>query len=183
MNVSSSKFISLVPMHPSIAITVSALLAALVALIVTVCVAVPLAVLSRELDDRVVEIIEGVSKLVAAVCILQLSLKIPKFLGVYASKKGEDGATIGLSLKSIRFNVAWNIWRELAEIGVFLIPFFLGGEAIAVPLSGLAGIAVGGLLGGIIYFANKLLKNKFWLAAFMAILLLMLSTGLFVGGW
>ncbi|KAL3816989.1 hypothetical protein ACHAXA_010109 [Cyclostephanos tholiformis] len=164
------------------AITVSALLAALVALIVTVCVAVPLAVLSRELDDRVVEIIEGISKLVAAVCILQLSLKIPKFLGVYASKKGEDGATIGLSLKSIRFNVAWNIWRELAEIGVFLIPFFLGGEAIAVPLSGLAGIAVGGLLGGIIYFANKLLKNKFWLAAFMAILLLMLSTGLFVGG-
>jgi hypothetical protein len=42
-------------------------------------------------------------------------LKIPKFLGVYPSKKGEDGLTVGLSIKSIRFNVAWNIWREVAE--------------------------------------------------------------------
>ncbi len=145
--------------------------------------AIPLAVLSQDLDETAVIIIEGVSKLVAAVCILQLSLKIPKFLGVYASKKGEDGVTIGLSLKSIRFNVAWNIWREVAEIGVFLIPFFLGEGAKAIPLSGIAGIAVGALLGGMIYLANKRLDNKFWLAAFMAILLLMLSTGLFVGGW
>jgi len=165
------------------AITVSALLAALVALIVTIAVAVPLALLSRDLDDRVVELIEGISKLVAAVCILQLSLKIPTFLGVYASKKGEDGRTIGLSLKSIRFNVAWNIWREMAEIGVFLIPFFLGEGALAIPLSGLAGIAVGALLGGLIYYANKAMKNKVWLAAFMAILLLMLSVGLFTMGW
>ena len=165
------------------AITISALLAALVALIVTIAVAVPLALLSRDLDDRIVELIEGISKLVAAVCILQLSLKIPKFLGVYAGKKGDDGRTIGLSLQSIRFNVAWNIWREMAEIGVFLIPFFLGEGAIAIPLSGLAGIAVGAMLGGLIYYANKAMKNKIWLAAFMAILLLMLSVGLFTMGW
>jgi len=164
------------------AITVSALLAALVAIIVTMCVAIPLAVLSRDLDETAAIIIEGVSKIVAAICILQLSLKIPKFLGVYASKKGEDGVSIGLSLKSIRFNVAWNIWREIAEIGVFLIPFFLGDGAKAIPLSGIAGIVVGALLGGLIYLANKRCKNKFWLAAFMAILLLFLSTGLFVGG-
>jgi high-affinity iron transporter len=169
--------------HTYTAITVSALLAALVALIVTIAVAVPLALLSRDLDERIVELIEGISKLVAAVCILQLSLKIPKFLGVYASKKGDDGRTIGLSLQSIRFNVAWNIWREMAEIGVFLIPFFLGEGAIAIPLSGLAGIAVGAMLGGLIYYANKAMKNKIWLAAFMAILLLMLSVGLFTMGW
>ena len=166
------------------AITYSALLASLVAVIVCACVAIPLAVLSKNLDDTVATIIEGVSKIVAAICILQLSLKIPKFLGVYASKKGADGATIGLSLKSIRFNVAWNIWREVAEIGVFLIPFFLQGEgAKAIPLSGLIGIVVGVALGAIIYLANKKMNNKFWLAAFMAILLLFLSTGLFVGGW
>jgi high-affinity iron transporter len=105
------------------------------------------------------------------------------FLGVYASKKGDDGRTVGMSLKSIRFNVAWNIWREMAEIGVFLIPFFLGEGALAIPLSGLAGIAVGAMLGGLIYYANKAMKNKVWLAAFMAILLLMLSVGLFTMGW
>lgn len=153
------------------------------AVLVTAAVAIPLGILSKDIDDRAVEMIEGISKLVAAVCILQLSLKIPKFLDVYASKKDEGGVTIGLTLQSIRFNVGWNLWREIAEIGVFLIPFFLGEGAIAIPLSGLAGIIVGALLGALIYFANKTMNNKVWLAAFMAILLLMLSTGLFVGGW
>lgn len=165
------------------AINMAAGLAALVAIILIICVAIPLGLLSREFDEHVAEIIEGVSKVVAAFCILQLSLKMPKFLGLYASKKGEDGVEIGLSLKSIRFNVAWNIWREVAEIGVFLIPFFLeGSKAKAIPLSGLAGIAVGAILGAIIYVANKRMKNKTYLAVFMAVLLLFLATGLFTGG-
>jgi high-affinity iron transporter len=165
------------------AVNQAALLAIVLALVVIAAAAIPLALLSRNLDPRVVEFIEGISKLVAAVCVLQLSLKIPKFLGVYPSKKGEDGLTVGLSLKSIKFNVAWNIWREVAECGAFLLPFFLTGEgAKAVPLSGLIGIVVGGLMGAIIYVANKQLKNKTWLAVFMAALLLFLSVGLFVGG-
>ena len=165
------------------AINAAAGWASLVAIILIICVAVPLGLLSREFDEKVGDVIEGVSKVVAAFCILQLSLKMPKFLGLYASKKGKDGVQIGLTLKSIRFNVAWNIWREVAEIGVFLIPFFLEGEkAKAIPLSGIAGIAVGGILGGIIYIANKRLENKTWLAVFMATLLLFLATGLFTGG-
>lgn len=165
------------------AVNMAALFACILALITIAIVAIPLALLSKNLDPRVVEFIEGISKLVAAVCVLQLSLKIPKFLGVYPSKKGEDGLTVGLSLKSIRFNVAWNIWREVAECGAFLLPFFLTGEgAKAIPLSGVIGIAVGGLMGIAIYYANKMLKNKAWLAAFMATLLLFLSVGLFTGG-
>ena len=161
----------------------AALFAFFLALVTIAIVAIPLALLSKNLDPRVVEFIEGVSKLVAAVCVLQLSLKIPKFLGVYPSKKGEDGLTVGLSVKSIRFNVAWNIWREVAECGAFLLPFFLTGEgAKAIPLSGLIGLVVGGAMGIAIYYANRLLKNKAWLAAFMATLLLFLSVGLFVGG-
>lgn len=165
------------------AVNMAALFACVLALVTIVIVAIPLALLSKNLDPRVVEFIEGVSKLVAAICVLQLSLKIPKFLGVYPSKKGEDGLTVGLSIKSIRFNVAWNIWREVAECGAFLLPFFLTGEgAKAIPLSGVIGIAVGGLMGAAIYVANKQLKNKVWLAVFMATLLLFLSVGLFVGG-
>jgi len=158
-------------------------LATLVALIIIICTAIPLAILSKEFDEKVGDVIEGVSKVVAAICILQLSLKMPKFLGLYASKKNPDGPEIGLSLKSIKFNVAWNIWREVAEVGVFLIPFFLQGEkAKSIPLSALAGIAVGLALGMLIYWANRKLTNKTWLAVFMALLLLFLSTGLFTGG-
>lgn len=165
------------------AVTVSALFAFVLAIIVIAIVAVPLALLSKNLNPRVEQFIEGISKLIAAVCVLQLSLKIPKFLGVYPSKKGEDGLTIGLSLKSIRFNVAWNIWREVAECGAFLLPFFLSGEnAKSIPLSGLIGIAVGAAFGALIYFANQQLKSKSFLAFFIATLLLFLSVGLFVGG-
>ncbi|KAL7475895.1 hypothetical protein ACHAW6_001786 [Cyclotella cf. meneghiniana] len=165
------------------AVDTAALFAIGLAFFVIACAAIPLALLSRNLDERVVEFIEGISKLVAAICVLQLSLKIPKFLGVYPSKKGEDGLTVGLSLKSIRFNVAWNIWREVAECGAFLIPFFLTGQgAKAIPLSGLIGIAVGGLMGVIIYYSNKRLEDKTWLAVFMSAILLFLSVGLFVGG-
>lgn len=165
------------------AITNAALLATFVAILVVIAVAVPLGLLSQDLDEKTADIIEGVSKIVAAICILQLSLKIPKWLGVYHSKKlNSDGVVVGLSIKSIRFNVAWNIWREVAECGVFLIPFFLGEGAIAIPLSAVVGIVVGLALGGAIYYANKKLQNKNWLAFFMAAVLGMLSVGLFTGG-
>lgn len=165
------------------AITNAALIASAIAILVVICVAVPLGVLSRDLDERTAEIIEGVSKIVASICILQLSLKIPKWLGVYASNKmNADGTFVGLSLKSIRFNVAWNIWREVAECGIFLIPFFLGEGATAIPVSALVGIVVALIIGLGIYWGNKKLKKKGLLAFFMAAVLGMLSVGLFTGG-
>ena len=81
-------------------ITKSALIAAAIAVLVVLAVAIPLAVLSQDLDARAAEIIEGVSKVVAEICILQLSLKIPKWLGIYASKNNSDEAIVGLSMLS-----------------------------------------------------------------------------------
>ena len=165
------------------AITVSALVASFVAIAVIAIVAIPLGLLSRNFDPRVSTIIEGVSKIVAAICILQLSLKMPKWLGVYSSTKEESMDTSGLTLRSIRFNVAWNIWREVAECGAFLLPFFLTGENIkAIPLSAVTGTVVGLLFGAGIHYANRKLKSKLSLAIFTTLLLLFLSTGLFSGG-
>jgi high-affinity iron transporter len=165
------------------AVNQSALIASLIAVVIVAIVAVTLAVVSKDLDGRVVEIIEGVSKVVAAIAILQLSTKVPKWLGLYASKKvNYEDKVEGLSLKSIKFNVAWNLWREVAECGVFLIPFFLGSGAEAIPLSGFIGILVG-LAGGLgVYYASRNMENKFWLAFFLAAVTGMLSVGLFVGG-
>eukprot|EP00980_Cylindrotheca_fusiformis_P028045 scaffold22577_cov122-Cylindrotheca_fusiformis.AAC.24 len=176
------------------AVTISAFCAASFALVVCAAVAIPLHVLSRDFNDKTAIVIEGVSKIVAAISILQLSTKIPKFLGLYYSKsqleriqRGEpwevhDDNTV-LSLRSIKFNVAWNIWREVAECGVFLIPFFLTGEGVtAIPLSALVGIVVGGLICIGIYYANKKMKNTLWLMRFTVALLVFLSTGLFSDG-
>eukprot|EP00586_Coscinodiscus_wailesii_P018984 CAMPEP_0172518744 /NCGR_PEP_ID=MMETSP1066-20121228/290998_1 /TAXON_ID=671091 /ORGANISM="Coscinodiscus wailesii, Strain CCMP2513" /LENGTH=376 /DNA_ID=CAMNT_0013301187 /DNA_START=75 /DNA_END=1205 /DNA_ORIENTATION=+ len=207
------------------AVTKWALIASFVAILVVLAVAIPLGMLSQQLDKAVVEIIEGVSKVIAAVCILQFSVKIPVWLGVYEKvpllpwrktavcilqfsvkipvwlgvyekvplrpwrKKSPTVANDELddkegdvTLSEIRFNVSWNIWREIAECGVFLIPYFLGGNPTLIPLSALLGTAIAIVVGGLIYFANHKLENKVWLAVFMALVTGFLSIGLFVGG-
>jgi high-affinity iron transporter len=176
------------------AVTTSALLAALVAVVVCAAIAIPLAILSKDFDPDTAKIIEGVSKIVAAICLLQLSLKMPKFFGLYYSKaqvkKIDEGEILdetmdsqGMSLQSIRFNVAWNIWREVAECGVFLIPFFLTGEGIiAIPLSAVVGFLIGGIVCVLIYYANHYFRSTKALTIFTVALFLILSTGLFTGG-
>ena len=173
-------------------VTRSTVIAVSLAVLVVVVVAVALGVASKRLDDSAVLFIEGVSKVVASVCIAQLSLKIPVWLGIYwkvsvfpwknKDKKFDDEVEV-LSFNEIRFNVIWNIWREVAECGFFLIPFFLGTGAKAIPLSALAGIAISSALGFGIYIANHRLENRVWLAVFMAGLTLFLSVGLFSGGF
>lgn len=176
------------------AVTVSALAAAFVAVIVCAAIAIPLAILSKAFDDKTAKLIEGASKIVAGICLLQLSLKMPKFFGLYYSKsqlkKIKNGEAVDeslesttLTLRSIRFNVAWNIWREVAECGVFLIPFFLTGKGIlAIPLSAVVGTVVGGAICIFIYYANKHFKSTVGLTIFTVSLFMLLSTGLFSGG-
>jgi high-affinity iron transporter len=146
---------------------------------------------------------KGISKLIATVFILQFSLKIPVWLGVYekvplcglkkmikvycchkkevTAETEEKENLKTLSLAEIRFNVMWNLWREVTECGVYMIPFILGSNAKAIPLSGLVGLFIALLLTTGIYQANQHMKNKFWVAVFMAGLMLMLSVGLLVG--
>lgn len=165
------------------AINHAAVLASIVAFLVCVVVAVTLVILSKGMEDKVANIIEGVSKLVASVCILVLSVKIPKWLGLYASKKmNNDNLVEGLTLKSVRFNVAWNIWREVAETGIFIIPSLIAGNVLAIPLSAVIGVVLSLILGFAINYGNKKLQNKFWLAFVMSSVTGMLSVGLFSGG-
>jgi high-affinity iron transporter len=154
--------------------------AAAVALVLVLALGIGLGVAGSELDNKPAEIIEGVSKVVAAFCIALLSLKIPKWMGLRQSSSKKVDVTNG----ELWFNVAWNIWREIAEIGVFLIPAFLDGDELAgIPLSGLLGTLIGLLLGGGIYLLNKRLEKTRWaLALFMVVLTGLLATGLFTGG-
>lgn len=54
--------------------------ATLLAVLVIIVVAIPLAVAGNKLDKTAAEVIEGISKVVAAFCILMLSVKVPKWL-------------------------------------------------------------------------------------------------------
>eukprot|EP00928_Gymnodinium_smaydae_P049513 TRINITY_DN3323_c0_g1_i7.p1 TRINITY_DN3323_c0_g1~~TRINITY_DN3323_c0_g1_i7.p1 ORF type:complete len:315 (-),score=52.68 TRINITY_DN3323_c0_g1_i7:19-963(-) len=156
--------------------------AAAVAIAIIVALAIPLALLGRELDNRVAEIIEGVSKIVAAICIMGLSFKVPKWLAVGPYAAIETTKSAGSTLRELRFNVSWNIWREVAEIGAFLLPNFLASDFAPIPLSGLVGVAIALVPGVGLYVANRYTKQKTWLAVTMAVVTGWLAVGLFAGG-
>ena len=110
-------------------------------------------------------------------------MKIPKWLGVYKSKKDKYAVLESkLTLANIRFNVAWNLWREVAETGVYLIPFLLTDEWTTIPLSGAIGIILSTILGYAIYYSNQQQKDMKWLAVITASTMGILSVGLFTGG-
>lgn len=159
--------------------------AALVAVLCILIFALTVRFVTKKLNDNIGFIIEGISKIVAAVCVLQISLKVPTWLGVYPKKHGnlDDNFEVGITLAEIKFNVSWNLWREVAECGVFLLPFFfLDGGAIAIPISAVVGVLISLILAfGTNYASNKL-KNKFWLVFFLSTLTAALALGLFVGG-
>lgn len=142
----------------------------------------------KNMDDNVTMLVEGVSKVVAALCIAQFSLKIPKWLGVYAIKSNkmeqfEQKMANEFTDRNLFFNVAWNLWREMAEVGVFLLPFFFNGHGDQVPISALVGILIAGVLGGLIFLANwKLANSTVYLAFWMSAVTGLLATGLFTGG-
>jgi len=160
----------------------AAAIAATVAAVMILALGIGLNVAGSELDDKVADIIEGISKLVAAVCIAQLSLKIPTWLEIYP-KKNKIMLDEEITTRDLWFNVAWNIWREIAEIGAFLIPFFLNDAgAEAIPLSGIVGLLIGLLCGGLIYLASMLMKEKRSLCIFLVVITGWLSMGLFTGG-
>ena len=78
--------------------------------------------------------------------------------------------------------MAWNLWREVAETGVYLIPFLLTDEWTTIPLSGAVGIFLSSLLGYAIYYSNQQQKSMKWLAIITAATMGILSVGLFTGG-
>jgi len=165
------------------AVSMAAFWASLVAVILAASITVGLYFAGKQMSNVTAEIVEGVSKLVAAVCVLQLSGKVPKWLGLYANKhENEHGEIEGLDERSIKFNVAWNLWREVAECGVFLIPYMLGNSARSIPVSAVIGTAIGFLGGYGTYWASSNLADTKWLAFFLANLTGWLAVGLFTGG-
>jgi len=156
--------------------------AAVFAIFINVCIAIPLAVLGNDLDKTAAEVIEGVSKVVAAICIMMLSVKVPKWLQLGPYGRVSSSKTLNNVDRELYFNVTWNIWREIAEIGIFLIPFFLQGNLEALPISALVGAVVGLGLGALMYIVLHYTKQKVALAVIMVGITGWLACGLFTGG-
>lgn len=105
------------------------------------------------------------------------------FLNEANKKENEDGVNTGLDQKSIKFNVAWNLWREVAECGVFLIPYMLGDSARSIPVSAVCWYCDWSWWRSWYLLASQKINDKFWLAFFLSNLTGWLAIGRFTGGY
>ena len=141
----------------------------------------------QELDEKTVEVVEGFSKLLASFSIAHMSFKIPKWFNLKdstaqleSSDQVETLPTTEFNEAKMKFDIAWNLIREWAEVGVFLLPFLLAGEVESLPLSSLAGLGISGLFGTGLFFIDKCLSPKA-ICSFSISLTCLLATGLFSG--
>lgn len=152
-----------------------------VGLIISIIVGFSLAAALDQLDnaDYGFAIAEGISKAIAAVFVVDMALKVPKWLDISNYPKDEMHVTDKLVLSSSLF---WNVVRESCEAGVLtsITVLFASHTSATTAASVVVGIvaAVGG--GGAIAFGVKHL-NKIASALFATIMIMMLATGLVVG--
>ena len=160
------------------AITNHSLFATAVGLILVSGTAAGVALSTKGMDIDLLFILSGLSRLCSAMVIFLLSFKIPVWLGIYHEQNlhPEPRTTIS-SLKSLRFNVRWSIWKCFFMIYFILLPYFCGAPGpIEIPAYMIVGI-IGGILVclGVYYGRTKFRAHKEAIAIIMVLILTILS--------
>uniref|UniRef100_A0A7S4JWK0 Uncharacterized protein n=1 Tax=Odontella aurita TaxID=265563 RepID=A0A7S4JWK0_9STRA len=161
-----------------------ALIAIVSALLVIIGTAIGVALTTKELDPNMINIIEGMSLFLAAVVTLILSLKSPKWIGVYYSRKRAAPQPLFQCTKVLAFNVRWSIWRLFCRVYFSLLPFYCSANAAKITVSMIAGLAFGFLMDYIIYLGRRKRETSpsiMW-AMGMAFFLVIWSCALFQKG-
>lgn len=119
----------------------------------------------------------------SAVVIFFISYKTPKWIGVYWSNKHDYGEPVGTTIKHLRFNVQWSIWRHFGQIYFISLLFFCGAPPIKIPLSAFCGIGVGFIISFFVYLGRtKLQEQKKKVAILLASLISIASAIAFSSG-
>lgn len=170
-----SKVLRVIAVHAIVAMVVGSLLIAAAATVI--------ALLTAQTDSRMLSLLTGMSRIVAAIMLMLISYKIPKWLGVYPSRKREQGSPIGSTLHVLAFNVRWSIWRQLGKFYFILLPFYCGVQPMTIPVSVVLGIVGGTSVGVMVYFGRTCLRHqKLLVSVSMAVLFVMLSSITFSSG-
>jgi len=164
-------------------ITNAAIFAVLTAGLLLAGSAAGVALTTQGMDWRAKRVITGLSHISAAVVIFFISYKTPKWIGVYWSNKHDCGKPVGHTVKHLRFNIQWSIWRHFGQIYFLSLLFFCGAPPIKIPLSAFLGILAGFMIWYFVYLGRtKLKKQKKEVAIFMAFLISIASAIAFSTG-
>jgi len=152
------------------------LFATAVGLIIVSGTAAGVALSTKGMDIDLLYILSGLSRLCSAMVIFLLSFKIPVWLSIY-HEQNLHPEPLTSSLKSLRFNVRWSIWKCFFTIYFILLPFFCGAPGpIEIPVYIIVGI-IGGILVclGVYYGRTKCHAHKKSIAIIMVVILAILS--------
>lgn len=113
------------------------------------------ALLTRGLDPRMQDIINGMAYYMASAIFLFISRKIPKWTNYYfhTNSKSEkhDNEYLGTSVKVLKFKVYCDIGVQFLRVFFLLLPFYCGANAVVIPTSALLGIVMGFFIDFCIY--------------------------------
>jgi len=156
--------------------------AIMLSLLVIVVTAIAISLPFRELDQRMVWILEGLSLLFAAVVLAMLAFDVGRWTGLYYKVWKAPEQETSHSLKELKFNVRWSYYRIFGRYYFFLMPFYQG--AITILLSIIAGIGLGLAIDFIVYLVRR--KEKLHRCIVIAIIVsfvlgssVLLSDGVF----
>ena len=161
----------------------------------TLCIiasAVGVALGTKTMDVNMLYVLSGIARLAAAVIVLIVSIRIPRWFGVYVTYKDDFEEPIGDTLKVVRFNIRWKVFRHFFQIFFVLLPFYSGvyldppyeSYPGSITVAFLVGIFAGGCVAALIYFGRstrfKAYKRSISLST--AFVLIVLSSFSFGGG-
>ena len=148
-----------------------------------VCFSLAAALHQIERAEYGIELGEGLSKAIAAIFVIDLCFKIPKWFEISNYVPSEEERVQMTSKVFLSSSLFWNILRETCEAGILTGIVILLSESDASSAVG-ASVGVGIFCaivgGGSIALGAKYL-NKYFFALLATVIVMMLATGLMVG--
>eukprot|EP00531_Pseudo-nitzschia_arenysensis_P009639 CAMPEP_0116119378 /NCGR_PEP_ID=MMETSP0329-20121206/2606_1 /TAXON_ID=697910 /ORGANISM="Pseudo-nitzschia arenysensis, Strain B593" /LENGTH=715 /DNA_ID=CAMNT_0003613069 /DNA_START=48 /DNA_END=2195 /DNA_ORIENTATION=- len=98
-------------------------------------------ILTHPLDNRTNQFVVGVSQVFAAIVFLMMSIHVPQWIGIYHSNK--NTMISYTSGRGIRFNLTWNLWKQLISMYFFALYFACADFELSLVWGALIGFVVG----------------------------------------
>lgn len=106
--------------------------------------------LTKDMDSRMVLVLEGISRLEASILMAFISVKAPRWIGVYHSPEKEQCVKhVGEGIEALKFHVRYTLGQYFVLVYCLMLPFS------ASPQSAILGLALGFIIEIIILFAQK----------------------------
>ena len=143
-------------------------------------VATAVALLTKGLDPRMEDIINGISYYMASAIFLFISRKVPKWTWVYyhttsmRQHMGDDDY-LGTSPKVLKFKVFCDIGIQFFRIFFLLLPFYCGANAAVIPVSVALGIILGFFIDFCVWGCRHARGQRRLIIAVVSTILLFLS--------